>query len=255
MFNLHEQLIKLQEDEVEIHNDFTFEGIDAIVAKRAINSLTDKLVVNGEAINDDISFDTLRAFARDLHAVDPKLIARGLDMLVAGFESVVRQASNALSTQGSDPTQYAETLDRYAYLFQWIIERGESSASQIRTSAAQTKGRRRKGVGSVPGSNKAASIAEIVPGWKSKVMDLYLLLQQLFQLPLGRIWNSVPERDSFIGVFMRLGHKVLENPAYGRDNEFQMALFNVMCKWVQTYNGLYGAVTLITQNIQHYEHL
>ncbi|KAJ1949889.1 condensin complex non-SMC subunit Cnd1, partial [Linderina macrospora] len=255
MFNLHEQLIKLQEDEVEIHNDFTFEGIDSIVAKRAINSLTDKLVVNGDAINDDIAFDTLRAFARDLHAVDPKLVARGLDMLVAGFENVVRQASSALSTHGTDPTQYAETLDRYAYLFQWTIERGESSASQIRTAAAQPKGRKRKGASSVPGSNKALNIAEIVPGWKSKVMDLYLLLQQLFQLPLGRIWNSVPERDSFIGVFMRLAHKVLENPAYTRDTEFQMAMFNVMSKWVQTYNGLYGAVTLITQNIQHYEHL
>ncbi|KAJ1961643.1 condensin complex non-SMC subunit Cnd1 [Dipsacomyces acuminosporus] len=259
MFNLHGQLIKLQEGEVEIHSDFSFEGIDSTLAKRAINGLTDKLVVSGDAVNDDVTFDTLQCFARDLPSIDPKLVARGLDMMVAGFENEIKQVASAMATPGYDPTQFAEALDRYALLFQWTIERGESTASQSRTAATLTKGRKRRanaaGGGSVPGAAKGATVAEVVPGWKSKVMDLYLLLQQLLQLPLSRIWNSVPERDTFIGVFTRLAHKVMENPGYARDTDFQMALFNTLCIWVQNYNGLYGAVTMITQNLQHYEHL
>ncbi|KAI8321325.1 hypothetical protein GQ54DRAFT_298067 [Martensiomyces pterosporus] len=256
MFNLHSQLIKLQEGEAEIHNSFSFDGIDTTIAKRTINGLTDKLVVSGDAINDDATFDTLQCFARDLPTIDPKLIARGLDMLVAGFENEIKQVSAALATPGYDPTQHAEALDRYAFLFQWTIERGESTASQSRAAATQTKGRKRRtNTSTGSGAAKGATVADVVPGWKAKIMDLYLLLQQLLQLPLGRVWNSLPERDTFIGVFTRLAHKVMENPAYARDTEFQETLFNALCLWVQSYNGLYGAVTMITQNLQHYEHL
>ncbi|KAJ2490040.1 condensin complex non-SMC subunit Cnd1, partial [Coemansia sp. RSA 2052] len=88
-----------------------------------------------------------------------------------------------------------------------------------------------------------------------KLLDLHLVLQQLLQMPLGRIWNSVPERDTFIGVFTRLAHKAMEAPAYAKDADLQAALFNSLCLWMQNYNGLYGLATMITQNLQHYEHL
>ncbi|KAJ2355106.1 condensin complex non-SMC subunit Cnd1 [Coemansia erecta] len=254
MFNLHEQLISLQEGGFEIQTDFTFDGIDSTVAKRTLNGLTDKLVVNGENINDDATFDKLMCFARDLAALDPKLVARGLDMLVTGFENQIKQVASTLSTPGYDPTRHAEALDRYAFLFQWTIERGESTASQSQT-AQQAKGRKRRGNAAPGGGSSASTVAEVVPGWKGKLLDLYVILQQLLQLPLGRVWNSVPERDTFIGVFMRLAHKTMENAAYAKDADFQLALFNTLCVWLQSYNGLYSLVTMITQNLQHYEHL
>ncbi|KAJ2262847.1 condensin complex non-SMC subunit Cnd1 [Coemansia sp. RSA 376] len=257
MFNLHEQLIKLQENEVEIQTDFSFDGIDSSISKRTINSLTDKLVVSGDCINDDSVFDTLMCFARDLASVDPKLVARGLDMLVTGFENEIKQAASAMATAGSDPTQHAEALDRYAFLFQWIVERGESTASQSHTAvaASQAKGRKRRANTTASGSSTGTSIAEVATGWKDKILDLYIVLQQLLQMPLGRIWNSVPERDTFIGVFTRLAHKAMEAPAYAKDADFQTALFTSLCLWMQNYNGLYGLATMITQNLQHYEHL
>ncbi|KAJ2414679.1 condensin complex non-SMC subunit Cnd1 [Coemansia sp. IMI 209128] len=260
MFNLHEQLIKLQENEVEIHTDFSFDGIDSSISKRTINGLTDKLVVSGDSINDDSVFGTLMCFARDLASVDPKLVARGLDMLVTGFENEIKQAASAMATAGSDPTQHAEALDRYAFLFQWIVERGESTASQSHTAAAaaaasQAKGRKRRTNATASGSSSGTSIAEVATGWKSKILDLYIVLQQLLQMPLGRIWNSVPERDTFVGVFTRLAHKAMEAPAYAKDADLQAALFNSLCLWLQNYNGLYGLATMITQNLQHYEHL
>ncbi|KAJ1909243.1 condensin complex non-SMC subunit Cnd1 [Coemansia sp. RSA 2337] len=257
MFNLHEQLIKLQENEVEIQTDFSFDGIDSSISKRTINSLTDKLVVSGDCINDDSVFDTLMCFARDLASVDPKLVARGLDMLVTGFENEIKQAASAMAAAGSDPTQHAEALDRYAFLFQWIVERGESTASQSHTAvaASQAKGRKRRANTTASGSSTGTSIAEVATGWKDKILDLYIVLQQLLQMPLGRIWNSVPERDTFIGVFTRLAHKAMEAPAYAKDADFQTALFTSLCLWMQNYNGLYGLATMITQNLQHYEHL
>ncbi|KAJ2687542.1 condensin complex non-SMC subunit Cnd1 [Coemansia spiralis] len=260
MFNLHEQLIKLQENEVEIHTDFSFDGIDSSISKRTINGLTDKLVVSGDSINDDSVFGTLMCFARDLASVDPKLVARGLDMLVTGFENEIKQAASAMATAGSDPTQHAEALDRYAFLFQWIVERGESTASQSHTAAAaaaasQAKGRKRRTNATASGSSSGTSIAEVATGWKSKILDLYIVLQQLLQMPLGRIWNSVPERDTFVGVFTRLAHKAMEAPAYAKDADLQAALFNSLCLWLQNYSGLYGLATMITQNLQHYEHL
>ncbi|KAJ2842233.1 condensin complex non-SMC subunit Cnd1, partial [Coemansia brasiliensis] len=196
-------------------------------------------------------------FARDLVALDPKLVARGLDMLVAGFENQIKQVSSTLSIHGHDPTQHAEALDRYAFLLQWAIERGESTASRSRSAQSQQgKGRKRRGnaMGLAAGSS-ASTVAEVVPGWKDKLLDLFIVVQQLFQMPLGRIWNSVPERDTFIGVFTRLAHKTMENQAYSKDADFQSALFNALCIWLQNYNGLYGLVTMITQNLQHYEHL
>ncbi|KAJ2161077.1 condensin complex non-SMC subunit Cnd1 [Coemansia sp. RSA 552] len=259
MFNLHEQLISLQEGEVEVPTDFSFDGIDSTVAKRTVNGLTDKLVVDGEKITDPATFNTLMCFARDLAHIDPKLVARGLDMLVTGFENLIKQVSKTLATSGSDPTIHTEALDRYAFLFQWTIERGETTPSQSAAAAAgkaQAKGRGKRRVnGLAGGSSGPSTVAEIVTGWKSKILDLYGLLQQLLQMPLGRIWNSIPERDTFIGVFTRLAHKALENPAYSRDGDFQMVLFSSLCIWLQNYNGLYGLVTLITQNLQHYEHL
>ncbi|KAJ1885776.1 condensin complex non-SMC subunit Cnd1, partial [Kickxella alabastrina] len=202
-------------------------------------------------------------FARDLPTIDPKLVARGLDMLVTAFENEIKQVSIVLSTPGQDPTQHAESLDRYAFLFQWIVERGESVVSQSRAAsgAEKTKGRKRRPTVAGGSSNTGAAgsggstVAEVVPGWKDKVLDMYILLQQLLQLSLGRIWNSVPERDTFIGVFTRIAHKVMENPAYTKDGEFMGALFTSLCLVLQNYNGLYGLVTMITQNLQHYEHL
>ncbi|KAJ2479493.1 condensin complex non-SMC subunit Cnd1 [Coemansia sp. RSA 2320] len=259
MFNLHEQLIKLQEGEVSIQSDFSFVGIDSSISKRSINSLTDKLVVSGDCINDDDIFSTLMCFARDLASIDPKLVARGLDMLVTGFENEIKHAAAAMAASGSDPTQHAEALERYAFLFQWTIERGESTASQSHTgvAATQTKGRKRRGnaASTAAGTSTASTIAEVTPGWKDKILDLYVVLHQLLLLPLGRIWNSVPERDTFIGVFTRLAHKVMEVPAYSKDSDFQSALFSSLCLWMQHYNGLYGLATMITQNLQHYEHL
>ncbi|KAJ2407321.1 condensin complex non-SMC subunit Cnd1 [Coemansia sp. RSA 2526] len=253
MFNLHEQLLSLQEGEPKIHTTFTFDGVDSTIAKRTLNELTDKLVVNGENINNEATFDKLMCFARDVAAMDPKLVARGLDMLVTGFENQIKQVASTLSTPGYDPTRHAEALDRYAFLFQWAVERGESTASQSRT--AQAKPRKRRGNASGTSSSGASTVAEVVPGWKGKLLDLYVHVQQLMQLPLGRVWNSVPERDTFIGVFMRLAHKAMENPAYAKDGDFQTALFSTLCVWLQNYNGLYSLVTMITQNLQHYEHL
>ncbi|KAJ2791671.1 condensin complex non-SMC subunit Cnd1, partial [Coemansia guatemalensis] len=139
----------------------------------------------------------------------------------------------------------------------WTIELGESTASQTRAaggSSTQAKNRKRRA--NATGTASASStVAEVVTGWKGKILELYLVLQQLLQMPLGRIWNSVPERDTFIGVFTRLAHKTMENPAYVKDGDFQMALFNVLCVWQQSYNGVYGLVTMVTQNLQHYEHL
>ncbi|KAJ1821656.1 condensin complex non-SMC subunit Cnd1, partial [Coemansia sp. RSA 2598] len=265
MFNLHEQLIKLQEDEVEIASDFSFDGIETTIAKRALNGIIDKLVVNGQNINDPDTFGTLQCFARDLPAIEPKMVARGLDMLVAGFDNEVKNVHSVLAAAaaaaGHDPTQHAEPLDRYAFLFQWIIERGESVVSQFRTAAGagaaeKAKGRKRRAGISVAGAaGSGATVAEVVPGWKDKISDLYSVMQQLLQLPLGRIWNSVPERDTFIGVFTRIAHKTMENPAYVRDSDFQHVVFEVLCLWLQSFNGLYGLVTMITQNLQHYEHL
>ncbi|KAJ1900380.1 condensin complex non-SMC subunit Cnd1 [Coemansia sp. IMI 209127] len=267
MFNLHEQLLKLQEGEIESQQDFSFEGIDSTAAKRTINGLTDKLVVNGENINDAATFGTLMCFARDLASIDPRLVARGLDMLVAGFENEIKQVAAALNTTGHDPTRYAEALDRYAFLFQWTVERGESAASRSHSatsaaSASATKGRKRRANNSATsivaaaggGSGGGSTVAEVVSGWKSKLFDLYILVQQIFEMPLGRIWNSVPERDTFIGVFTRLAHKIMENPTYTKDNDFQLIVFRTLCIWFQNYNGLYGLVTMITQNLQHYEH-
>ncbi|KAJ2741405.1 condensin complex non-SMC subunit Cnd1 [Coemansia sp. BCRC 34301] len=258
MFNLHEQLIKLQEGEVEIRTDFSFDGIDSSISKRTINGLTDKLVVSGDCVNDDAVFDTLMCLARDLPSIDPKLVVRGLDMLVTGFENEIKQAASAMATAGSDPTLHAEALDRYAFLFQWVVERAESTASQTHTAvaaASQAKGRKRRPNATVSGSSAATTIAEVATGWKDKILDLYIVLQQLLQMPLGRIWNSIPERDSFIGVFTRLAHKAMEAPAYIKDTDLQTALFNSLCLWMQNYSGLYGLATMITQNLQHYEHL
>ncbi|PIA18386.1 ARM repeat-containing protein [Coemansia reversa NRRL 1564] len=210
MFNLHEQLISLQEGEIEIQSTFSFDGIDNAIAKRTINSITDKLVVNGENINDAETFNI-----------------------------------------------HADALDRYALLFQWTIELAESTASQTRSAgggSTQAKNRKRRANGTGTAST-SSTVAEVVPGWKDKILELYIVLQQLLQMPLGRIWNSVPERDTFIGVFTRLAHKTMENPAYVKDNDFQLALFNVLCVWQQSYNGVYGLVTMVTQNLQHYEHL
>ncbi|KAJ2614796.1 condensin complex non-SMC subunit Cnd1 [Coemansia sp. RSA 1365] len=257
MFNLHEQLISLQEGETEIQSTFSFDGIDNTIAKRTINSITDKLVVNGENIADAETFNLLMCFARDLAAIDSKLVARGLDMLVTGFENQIKQVATTLSTPGHDPTRHAEALDRYALLFQWTIELAESTASQNRStggSSTQAKNRKRRANGTGTAS-ASSTVAEVVPGWKDKILELYIVLQQLLQMPLGRIWNSVPERDTFIGVFTRLAHKTMENPAYVKDSDFQLALFNVLCVWQQSYNGVYGLVTMVTQNLQHYEHL
>ncbi|KAJ2302264.1 condensin complex non-SMC subunit Cnd1, partial [Coemansia sp. Cherry 401B] len=252
MFNLHEQLISLQEGEPSVVTDFTFDGIDAVTAKRTLNGLTDKLVVNGENINDAATFDKLMCFARDLAAIDPRLVARGLDMLVSGFENQIKQVATTLATPGYDPTRHAEALDRYAFLLQWTVERGESTASQA-AGAQPAKGRKRRG--NAAGAAGAPTVAEVAPGWKGKLQDLYVAVRQLLELPLGRVWNSVPERDTFIGVFTRLAHKAMENPAYAKDGDLQRVLFDALCVWLQNYNGLYGLVTMITQNLQHYEHL
>ncbi|KAJ2512241.1 hypothetical protein GGH20_005297, partial [Coemansia sp. RSA 1937] len=96
MFNLHEQLLSLQEGEPKIHTTFTFDGVDSTIAKRTLNELTDKLVVNGENINNEATFDKLMCFARDVAAMDPKLVARGLDMLVTGFENQIKQVASTL---------------------------------------------------------------------------------------------------------------------------------------------------------------
>ncbi|KAJ2721446.1 condensin complex non-SMC subunit Cnd1 [Coemansia sp. Benny D115] len=260
MFSLHEHLLKLQEDETEIPLDFSFDGVDSSIAKRTLNTLTDKLVGSGQSINDPQIFQTLQCFARDISYIEHKQIARGLDMLVSGFENEIKSLSSNLSTPGHDPTSHAETLERYAYLLQWIIERGESVGSQCKSSGAgaeKTKGRKRRpgGVAVQATGSSGATIADLVPGWKDRVQDLYILLQSLFALPLGRVWNSVPERDTFLGVFTRIAHKIMENQLYTKDSCFLDTLFTALCLWLQNYNGLYGMVTMITQNLQHYEHL
>ncbi|KAJ2764863.1 condensin complex non-SMC subunit Cnd1, partial [Coemansia nantahalensis] len=256
MFNLHEQLLGLQEGETAVGTDFSFDGIDGTVAKRTVNAVTDKLVVGGENINDEETFGKLMCFARDMPAIEPKLVARGLDALVTGFENQIKQVAATLAAPGHDPTQHAEALDRYAFLLQWVIERGESTPSQ-RQAPAPSTGRKRRpnGVGPTAGGSGGGTVAETIPGWKSKLLDLYCSLQQLLQMPLGRVWNSVPERDTFIGVFTRVAHKAMENPAYAKDGDLQTALFSSLCIWLQNYNGLYGLVTMIAQNLQHYEHL
>lgn len=260
MFNLHEQLIKLQEGEPEVPGTFSFDGIDSSISKRTINNLTNKLVVNGDNINDDDIFTTLMCFARDLASIDPKLIIRGLDMLVSGFENQIRHAADAFSaSSGSDPTLNAEALERYAFLFQWIIDSAESTPSKTASgvtaaaTAKQAKGRKRRG-GSITGGS-STYISEIVPGWKGKLLDLNLVLHQILHLSIGRIWNSVPERGTFVGVFTKLANKILENPQYSRDTDLQSALFTTLCLWLQKYDGLYTLKTTIAQNLQHYEHL
>ncbi|KAJ1674372.1 hypothetical protein EV182_003413, partial [Spiromyces aspiralis] len=123
MFNLHDQLVRLQNEEPEIGHRYDFVGTDSAAVKRKLNTLTDLLVESCEAINDAETFDLLQSFASDLTKLDSKVVARGIDAVIAGFENEVGLIAKA-QREGTniEATTHSEILDRYAYILQRIVD-------------------------------------------------------------------------------------------------------------------------------------
>ncbi|KAJ1921733.1 condensin complex non-SMC subunit Cnd1 [Mycoemilia scoparia] len=252
MFNLHDQLIKLENEEPEIENEYDFINTETAKTKRALNSLTDQLVESNRAINDPEVFDVLQSFSRDLRGLDGKVIARGMDAIIAGLESEIQYLSKNIENKAVDTSSHGEILDRYAYILQWVIDglESETTSNQGNTGLSRTKGRK-----TAKRAEKNLLVCEIVPGWGSKAVELFSAVRQLFNLRLSRLWGSTPERDSFIEVFIRIANKILENTAYLKNPELQSQLFHILCICVVHYNKVYNIATMVTQSIQHYDHL
>ncbi|KAJ1677632.1 condensin complex non-SMC subunit Cnd1, partial [Spiromyces aspiralis] len=98
-------------------------------------------------------------------------------------------------------------------------------------------------------------VSETIHGWDNKISELFTAVHELFKLRLARMWRSTPELDSFLEVFTRMANRLLENPAYLKNAQLQDQIFHVFCVCIDSYNKLYNIATIVTQDIQHYDHL
>ncbi|KAG9286748.1 hypothetical protein G9A89_012298 [Geosiphon pyriformis] len=259
-FILHEELLKVQEENYFINNEIQIPLLDERQLERLLNDIVERLAISSQAITEPELFDALCSFIKNFNRVKPSVLNRIFDTIISGFQSEVEATSRDLDPDEEETflDHHRHALEMYAFLLEWVISMAETKATSKSAVSSNTAPAPTRNIGGGRGkrSKPSSSAADTEDwDWSAQQISALDLMLKVLDMRINKIWTSTHERDTFVSVFTKPTYQMLENTANTKLANVKFRLYNILSKCVKDYNHAFGAQTTIIQNLQYYEHL
>ncbi len=265
-YNLADELLLLQDEPYIIPQEVAVEDMNASEQISTLDTAIDAITSSPDNVATPEIYDLIRSYLKHFANLCPNACNKLLDVIASGMSNALDEAQRELD--GDDPNAYsshAETLERYAFLLQWLVSVAEkhsgARADSGGSAAAIVANRGRRGAGAksaaaAAAAAKSGSAKADAWAWSNSIPAVLTLMSKAARVRSERMWTVSAARDSFIsGCLLRPALLLQENESYLKVQAIKLGIFKVICQAVKAHGQAFSAQTSIMQSLQYYEHL
>ncbi|WFD03161.1 condensin complex non-SMC subunit Cnd1 [Malassezia obtusa] len=228
-FVLGDELLRLQDDELEIEHEVLLDTLDADEQQATVDRIVDALANDPTSVQDAGVYSALQSCVKHCAALRPAATHRLLDAVTSGMQ-------NTLDPDALAGDAALEPLERYAFLLQWLVLALEKSRA--------------------PTSAPARSKTGDAWTWPTSIPSVLAAMARVLRALAEHVWPATAARDTFVSrCLLRPVSLLLENEAYVKHAQIRAGLFRVLCLAVKLHGQAFNVQTSILQSLQYYEHL
>ncbi|GAC94074.1 condensin complex subunit [Pseudozyma hubeiensis SY62] len=269
-FNLADELLLLQDEPYIIPQEVAVDDMNQSEQISTLDSAIDAITSSPDNVSNPEIYDLIRSYLKHFANLSPNACNKLLDVIASGMSNALDEAQRELD--GDDPNAYAshaDTLERFAFLLQWLVSvaekhsgaRSDSAGSAAAIVAARGGAGARRGAGAKSAAAAAAAAksgsakADAWP-WSNSIPAVLTLMSKAARVRSERMWTVSAARDSFVsGCLLRPALLLQENELYLKVPAIKLGIFKVICQAVKAHGQAFSAQTSIMQSLQYYEHL
>ncbi|KNC98205.1 condensin subunit YCS4 [Spizellomyces punctatus DAOM BR117] len=255
LFNLHEELVHLQENNVQIDNELDITNLSPDSVSEKLDELVEALQGDPTHIIVPETFDTTRSFIRHFDALSLETTHKFVDLLLSVFADQMRSVETDIEENAQHNfEQDKSTLLMYTFCWHWLLEMAENRWKSIKkqndkaaTLTGKPKGRTAKGK------------REDAGGWDWGSQKLHALqnAMKLLDLDLNRIIIALSDRESLINMINKSVSLILEDPEAVKEDAMKSCCIDILALCVTRYDrGMgQGLQTRVVDQYLREEHL
>ncbi|CDR99695.1 hypothetical protein [Sporisorium scitamineum] len=267
-FNLADELLLLQDEPYIIPQEVAVDDLNASEQIPTLDSAIDAITSSPDNVSNPEIYDLIRSYLKHFANLCPDACNKLLDVIASGMSNALDEAQRELDDD--EPNAYAshaETLERYAFLLQWLVSvaekysgaRSDNAGSAAAIVAARGGGRRgasAKSAAAAAAAAKSGSAKADAWAWSNSIPAVLTLMSKAARVRSERMWTVSAARDSFVsGCLLRPALLLQENESYLKIQPIKLGIFKVICQAVKAHGQAFSAQTSIMQSLQYYEHL
>ncbi|KAJ3043566.1 Condensin complex subunit [Rhizophlyctis rosea] len=254
-FNLHEELMRLQNGEVSIEEEISIPDITSNDLEEILDELVETLQGDPNQIAQQKYFDTVRSFIKYFDTLGPEIAHKFVDLLLSVHSE--QSASVKLDLEENAQHNFEQdryTLYMYTFAWHWLVEQAEGKwrnvkKEQERAVGATTKPKGRGAKGKSQNANEW--------DWHKQRSHALTTAKKLLLLDLDRIIIASSERDMLINMITKSISLMLEDIDVVKDEALKQLVLTILCLCSTRYDrGLgHGVQTRVTKEYLREEHL
>ncbi len=264
-YTLADEILLLQDEPYIIPQEVAVDDMNTSEQISTLDTAIDAITSSPDNVSNPEIHDLIRSYLKHFPNLCPNACNKLLDVIASGMSNALDEAQRELD--GEDPNAYAshaETLERFAFLLQWLVsvaEKHSGARSDNASSAAAITAARggRRGAGSkaaAAAAAKSSSGKADAWAWSNSIPAVLALMSKAARVRSERMWTVSAARDAFVsGCLLRPALLLQENESYLKVQPIKLGIFKVICQAVKAHGQAFSAQTSIMQSLQYYEHL
>ncbi|KAK4048019.1 condensin complex non-SMC subunit Cnd1 [Microbotryomycetes sp. JL201] len=251
-WSLDDQLGRLANGDVDVPVDLS--TMDDGEVQDVLNQIVDTVAADSSLIADNDTFGHAMGLVKHAEHLPGPTLNKLLDAVCSGLSAEVDATFK--DNNPTDHTAYTShrlALERYAFLLQWFIQTAERlTATRAAEDAPLTAAGKRRPKATKANSKKKRD--DFV--WIDSIPDALSVMSKTLKLRTERIWQTAPERDSFISnCFLKPVNLLAESEVYMKVPLIKQGIYQVICVAAKSHGQAFGVQMTIMQNLQYAEHL
>ncbi|KAJ3299918.1 Condensin complex subunit, partial [Borealophlyctis nickersoniae] len=259
-FNLHEELVRLQDNEVSFEEECVVPDLDSDQVEGALDELVENLQGDSSYITQPRFWDMARSFVRHFESLNPDASNKFVDLLVSVFDEQIASVKDDLSENAQHNFEQDKyTVEMYTFIWHWLIEVSEGRWRNLRKENEKAAGGAKpKHVIDVKGRGSKAKVSTSAEwNWSAQRLLVLKSAEKLLKLDLDRIIIASSERDMVVNMITKSISLILEDVDAVKDDALKKLIMHVLALCATRYDrGLgHGVQTRVSKEYLREDHL
>ncbi|KAJ3010187.1 Condensin complex subunit [Thoreauomyces humboldtii] len=254
-FNLHEELVRLQENDVLLDNEVDISRLDTDDISVKLDELIERLQGEPAQILDPVTFDGARSFVKHFDALDLEVAHKFVDFLLSVFLEQMKNVDLDLEENAQHNfEQDRACLQMYTFCWHWLLEVAETRWKNIKKEVDKAASMSSK---PKPRAGKGRKVTTGQWDWPTQKGVFLATSIRLVSLDLNRLIIATSDRDTLLGMMTKSVSLMLEDPETVKDETVKGKVVELLCLCVTRYDRAmgHGLQTRVVEQYLREEHL
>ncbi|KAJ3146459.1 Condensin complex subunit [Geranomyces michiganensis] len=253
-FILHDELVRLQENDVQIDNEVQLDRSAPQEVAEKLDELIESLQGDPTQILSPLIFDCTRSFVRHFDTLSAEHVHKFTDLLLSVFVEQIKAVESDLEENAQHNfEQDRAALQMYTFCWHWLIEVAENRWKNDRKESEKTAALTGKPKARATKANQGKGTWD----WPLQKVQALNTAAKVMALDLNRIVIASSDRDTLLSMVTKSVSLLLEDSDALKDDLFKTAAAELLCLCANRFDGAvrHGLQTRIVEQYLREEHL